>query len=135
MTGTFTQLLNRSLAVLGAALVVATGVVFVAHESRDGDAAAQQPAGPAQAGDKVQIKGFVYDPEAISVAVGAKITFTNEDGAPHTATSGASPTADGVFETGTLKKGQAKSVKLAKAGTFAYYCAIHPFMKGTVIVK
>ena len=85
---------------------------------------------PAKAGDKVQIKDFLYDPEAISVAVGTKITFTNEDGAPHTATSGPSPTADGVFETGTLKKGQSKSVTVTKAGTFAYYCAIHPFMKG-----
>ena len=69
------------------------------------------------------------------VAVGAKITFTNQDDAPHTATSGASPNADGVFDSGTLKKGQSKSVKLAKAGTFSYYCAFHPFMKGTVTVK
>ena len=34
----------------------------------------------------------------------------------------------GGIMTGTL-------LKLTKAGTFAYYCAIHPFMKGTVIVK
>ena len=135
MTGTFTKLLNRTLMVLGAALVVATGVAFVAHETEGDDAAAQQSAGPAKAGDKVQIKDFLYDPEPLSVAVGTKITFTNQDSAPHTATSGPSPTADGVFETGTLKKGQSKRITVIKAGTFAYYCAIHPFMKGTVIAK
>ena len=83
----------------------------------------------------MQIKDFLYDPEALSVAVGTKITFTNEDSAPHTATSGASPTADGVFETGTLKKGQVSASRSPRPGTFAYYCAIHPFMKGTVIAK
>ena len=52
---------------------------------------------------------------------GTNIAFTNEDRAPHTATSGASPNADGVFDTGTLTKGRSKSVKVTKAGTFAYY--------------
>ena len=81
------------------------------------------------------IKDFLYEPDAISVAVGTKITFTNEDSAPHTATSGQPPGADGVFDTGNLTKGESKSVTVAKAGTFAYYCELHPFMKGTVIVK
>jgi plastocyanin len=135
MSGTLKQLVNRSLMVLGAVLVVATGVVFVDHESQAGVAAAQQPGEPAKAGNKVEIKDFLYEPAAITVAVGTKLTFTNKDGAPHTATSGSSPTADGVFETGTLKQGQAKGVTLTKAGTFAYYCAIHPFMKATVVVK
>ena len=47
MSGTSKQLLNRMLIMLGAALVVATGVVFADHESQGDDAAAQQPAGPA----------------------------------------------------------------------------------------
>lgn len=121
------------LIVLGTVLLAATAVVFVAHERQDDEATAQQPS-TATAGDKVKIKDFLYDPEAITVAAGTKLTFTNHDNAPHTATSGSSPAADGVFDTGTLTKGQSNSVN-AKAGTFAYYCAIHPFMKATVIVK
>ncbi len=133
MSSNFQQLLNRALAVLGVALILATGAVFVAHES-EGDEA-QTTAGAGKAVDKVQIKDFLYGPDEISVSVGTKVTFTNDDSAPHTATSGPSPNADGVFEAGTLMKGDSKSVKIAKAGTFAYYCAIHPFMKATVIAK
>lgn len=136
MPGTSQQVLDRIVLALGVALIVATGVLFVGHQTRSDAAAGGQAAGaPATATDKVAIKDFLYDPEAVTVAVGTKITFTNQDAAPHTATSGASPNADSVFDTGTLTKGQSKSVKLVKAGTFSYYCAIHPFMKATVTVK
>ena len=134
MFGTPKRLLDSMLIVLGTAVVAATAVVFVAHERQDREAAAQPPS-TAKAGDKVKIKDFLYGPEAITVAAGTKLTFTNQDGAPHTATSGSSPSGDGVFDTGTLTKGMSKRVKLAKAGTFAYYCAIHPFMKATVTVR
>ena len=135
MSGTSQQLLNRVLILLGVALVVTTGGLLVAHEAGSGEAAAQPTAGPPQGADKVPIKNFLFEPEAITVAAGTKITFTNLDSAPHTATSGPSPNADGVFDTGTLKKGERKSVTVTKTGTFAYYCTIHPFMKGTVTVK
>ena len=135
MSGTSQQVLNRIVVALGLALIVATGVLFVGHQTRSDAAGGPAADAPAVASDSVRIKDFLYDPEAITVAAGAKVTFTNEDGAPHTATSGASPNADGVFDTGTLTKGQSKTVKLVKVGTFSYYCAIHPFMKGTVTVK
>ncbi len=124
---------DRILLVVGAVLILATGAVFAVHAFEGDDGAAQ--AGPAVAVDKVPIKDFLYKPEAISVRVGTKVTFTNEDSATHTATSGEPPGADGVFDTGNLTKGESKSVTIAKAGTFAYYCELHPFMKGTVIAK
>jgi plastocyanin len=128
-------LLRRLLIVLGIALIVLTGVAFVAHAGRSGEATARAVVAPAKAADEVQIKNFLFSPGAITVAVGTKITFANQDRAPHTATSGPSPNADGVFDTGMLAKGRSKSVTVAKAGTYAYYCAIHPFMKGTVTVR
>jgi plastocyanin len=134
MSTTLRKRLDRLVAVLGAAVIVATGVVFVAHNADNGDVAAQQAAAPSAVVDEVPIRDFLYEPATITVAVGTKVTFTNEDKAPHTATSGQSPSADGVFDTGTLQQGQSRSVRLTKAGTFAYYCAIHPFMKATVIV-
>ena len=121
-------------AVLGMALVLASGVAFFAHDGPDSSAMAQPQAGSPASGDTVLISDFLYEPEQLTVAVGTTVTFTNEDSAPHTATSGQSPTGDGMFDTGTLQ-GQSKPVKLTKAGTFTYYCAIHPFMKATVIVK
>ncbi|CAA9486829.1 MAG: hypothetical protein AVDCRST_MAG67-2184 [uncultured Solirubrobacteraceae bacterium] len=135
MSKPLSQRLDRGLALLGAALIVATGVVFVAHDGAPSAAETQRAASPAKAIDAVQIKTFLYEPAAITVPVGTKITFTNEDSAPHTATSGPSPNPDGVFDTDILKKGQSTAVKLTKAGTFAYYCTLHPFMKATVTVR
>lgn len=126
--------LDRIFAGLGVALVLATIAVLVIYGGESGGAAAQQ-AGPAKMVDQVDIKNFLYAPAAVTVPVGSTITFTNRDAAPHTATSGASPSPDGVFDSGTLKQGASRTVKVTKAGTFAYYCAIHPFMKGTVTVK
>jgi len=124
-------LVNRLLIVLGLALVVCTAIVFIAHDGQPTGAAAQPASGAAKSTGAVPIKDFLFEPEAIEVAVGAKITFTNEDDAPHTATSDDS----GVFDTGTLTKGESKAVTVKQAGTFAYLCTIHPFMKGTVTVR
>ena len=131
MSEKLSRSLDRVIALLGAALILATGVVFVAHDGQSSDPQEQSAAGP----DKVQIKDFLFKPEAVTVAAGTKITFTNKDSAPHTATSGKSPNPDGVFDTGTLKKGQSKSIKVTKAGTYAYYCEFHPFMTATVVIK
>jgi plastocyanin len=125
--------LNRVVAPFGAALIIATGVLLGGCDGQGGDRAAAPP--PAKRVDRVEIKDFNYVPAATTVPAGTTITFTNRDKAPHTATSGTSPASDGVFDSGTLRQGDSKRVKLARAGTFAYYCALHPFMKATVIVR
>jgi plastocyanin len=86
------------------------------------------PVRPAASGG-VSIQGFAFHPGSISVGVGDTVTWTNQDSVAHTATAN-----DGSFNTGTLKKGQSASHTFPKAGTFAYICAIHPNMKGTVTV-
>jgi len=126
--------LNHVVALLGAVLTIATGLLLVACGSQGSDSTPAQSA-PAKGVNDVHIKDFTYVPAAVTVAAGTTITFTNEDSAPHTATSGTSPTADGVFDSGTLAKGDSKSIKVTKRGTLAYYCALHPFMKGTVDVR
>jgi plastocyanin len=78
----------------------------------------------------VPIKDFEFKPAKVTVNEGDTINWTNEDTAPHTATA-----SDGSFDTGNLKKGASGSHKFTKSGTFAYICAIHPNMKGTVVVK
>jgi plastocyanin len=83
-------------------------------------------AGPA----KVAIKGFAFDPATITVAAGAKITFTNGDQTAHTATSTAK-----AFDTGTLAPGASRTVTLHRPGTYTYYCQFHAFMRATVVVK
>jgi plastocyanin len=126
---------TRRPALLAATLLLAAGALLTACGGQDRDGTAAPRSAPAGTVDRVQIKDFLYAPAAVTVPAGTTITFTNRDSAPHTATSGRSPRPDGVFDTGTLAKGERKSVRLTKPGTFAYYCAIHPFMKGTVTVR
>ena len=88
-------------------------------------------AAPAQQGTAaVMIRGFKFEPAATTVAVGTVVTWTNQDTAPHTATS----VTAGKFDTGTIEQNQSKSVTLNEAGTFEYFCQIHPQMRGTLTV-
>ncbi len=57
------------------------------------------------------------------------MSWTNNDSASHTVTAD-----DGSFKSDTLATGATFSQTFAKAGTFAYHCAIHPSMKGTITV-
>jgi plastocyanin len=79
----------------------------------------------------VAIADYKYEPADLTVAAGTTIEFTNQDSTPHTATSKQS----GVFETDSIDTGKTATVKLDKPGTYAYYCAFHPFMKGTITVE
>ena len=88
------------------------------------------PKARAASSQAVPIKGFVFKPATVTVNEGDTVTWTNEDTAPHTATA-----SDGSFDTGNLKKGESGSAKFSSSGSFAYICAVHPNMKGTVVVK
>jgi plastocyanin len=79
----------------------------------------------------VTIVDYTYEPARISVPAGTTVQFTNRDSTPHTATSKQS----GAFETGSIDTGKSGTVTLAEPGTYAYYCAFHPFMKGTIEVE
>jgi plastocyanin len=78
---------------------------------------------------KVEIVDFAYDPDPVQVAAGGKVIWQNEDSAPHTATAD-----DKSFDTGTLQEGKRKSESFKEAGSYAYFCEIHPDMRGTVEV-
>ncbi len=83
------------------------------------------------AGDPADtISDFKFTPGTLTIHVGDTVTWTNNGPTDHTATAD-----DGSFNTGTLKKGRSASHTFTKAGTFAYICAIHPFMKGRVVVE
>jgi len=75
------------------------------------------------------IADFAFRPGSITVTAGETISWTNDDAAPHTATAD-----DGSFDTGQLAEGASGSHTFTTAGTFAYHCAIHPSMHGTVTV-
>ena len=65
----------------------------------------------------------------VRVPAGTAVEFDNQDSQPHTATSD-----NGMFDTGLIAAGAKHSVTFAKAGTFAYHCSLHPFMKAQIVV-
>jgi plastocyanin len=99
------------------------------EEAKEGAESEPAPSGEAQKSEKVQIVEFSYEPDPVVVQVGGKVTWQNEDTAPHTATAD-----DGSFDTGTIEKGKLGSATFKEPGTFTYHCEIHPTMHGTVEV-
>ena len=76
-----------------------------------------------------------YLPHEATVAVGGTVTWVNKDSAAHYATSGKDATADGKFDSGMVMAGGKFSQKFDTAGTYDYFCTVHPWMTGEIIVK
>lgn len=81
----------------------------------------------------VQVRDFEFGPPAVTVKAGARVTFVNRDKAPHTAQTDLDSSA-AEFDTRRLERGARRTVTLRRPGRFRYFCALHPFMKGTVKV-
>jgi len=84
----------------------------------------------AQAPTAVSIVDFAFQPATVTVPVGGTVTWTNRGNAPHTSTS-----RTGVWDSGRLTSGQSFSFTFRQAGSFAYFCMIHPQMTATVVVQ
>jgi len=78
----------------------------------------------------VTVKNFDFHPMAISVPVGATVTWKNLDGEPHTVTS-----TDGAFRSDALDEDDTFSFRFTKPGVYKYLCTIHPRMVASVTVK
>ena len=88
-----------------------------------------------------------YDPPQMFVTIGDTITWYNDDREAHTVTSGDSPgrfgwmdnkdfgIPDGIFDSGRFMPGESWSYTFDESGIFSYYCTIHPWMEGIVIIE
>lgn len=85
---------------------------------------------PSAATATVHIKNFAFDPATLTVAAGTTVRFVNDDSEAHTVTA-----RDGSFNSDGLDTNDSWSFRFSKAGDYAYFCQLHPYMKGTVIVK
>jgi plastocyanin len=76
-----------------------------------------------------------YIPFGVKIEVGDEVVWTNEDMAFHTVTSG-NPTdgADGLFDSDMFKINEKFSHKFEESGNFEYFCTLHPWMQGVVVV-
>jgi len=77
-----------------------------------------------------------YIPSMVTVRLGDKVVWSNDDTAAHTVTSG-SPTdgPDGNFDSSLFMAGTTFSHTFDKAGTYPYFCMVHPWMKGSVMIS
>ena len=85
---------------------------------------------PSTANVAVKIDNFVFGPQAITVPVGTTVTWTNSDDIPHTTVS-----TDGVFKSKVMDTDEKFSYTFTKAGTYSYFCSVHPKMTGQIVVK
>ena len=140
---------------LGATLVVAAmalaacsgsaatpGAATVAPATQAATPASQAPAsapasasaagactvGSGSAATTAEIRNFAF-PAGLTVKAGGSITFTNADSAPHTVTMD-----DGSCDAGRISSGSSATITFTAPGTYAFHCAIHTSMKGTVVV-
>ena len=84
----------------------------------------------ALASPAVQIKNDAYSPQTLTVSAGQTVTFTNQDDDAHTVTA-----VDGSFDSKGLDTNDVWRHTFAKPGVYRYFCQLHPFMKGTIVVK
>jgi plastocyanin len=81
---------------------------------------------------EVKIDNFSFAPATLAVAVGTTVTWTNRDDIPHTVVSTEDPKA---FKSKVLDTDEKFSYTFTKAGTYPYFCSVHPKMTGSVVVK
>jgi plastocyanin len=114
---------NAWIAGLAMPVMIAMLLLFAGSQSLT---ASNQPAANAA----VKIDNFVFGPQTLTVPVGTTVTWTNSDDIPHTSVS-----TEGVFKSKVLDTDEKFSYTFTKAGTYPYYCTIHPKMTGTVVVQ
>jgi plastocyanin len=87
-------------------------------------------------GSSVPSNGKFFVPETLTVSKGTTITWTNGDSTLHTVTSGSAESGNSgtEFDSSYLAAGKTFQHQFSTSGTFDYYCTLHPYMKGKVVV-
>lgn len=118
--------MRRSVAVAVLFSAMAMGIAGLVGEAGNFTASAQQKPETVE----VKIDNFSFGPAELIVAVGTTVTWTNRDDIPHTVVS-----TDKVFKSKVLDTDEKFSYTFTQAGSFPYFCSIHPKMTGKVAVK
>jgi plastocyanin len=120
------KIMKTRVCIAGLVVTIVAMAVLLAG-SPNAAAKAQQPAA---ATAEVKIDNFSFGPGTVTVAVGTTVVWTNRDDIPHTVVS-----TDGVFKSKVLDTDEKFSYTFTNAGTFPYFCSIHPKMTGKVVVQ
>jgi plastocyanin len=110
--------------------VVAVIAVIVTLNVTSDDTGNASTGSANQSGNAIVIKNFAFSPTPLRVKAGATVTVTNKDSTAHTVTAD-----KGAFDTGDLGGGKQMTIRIDKAGTYAYHCEIHNFMTGEIVAS
>jgi plastocyanin len=91
-------------------------------------AAVAEPA--ATAATEVKIDNFTFVPQRLTVKAGTTVTWVNEDDIPHAVAA-----TGKEFRSKVLDTDDKFSFTFTSAGTFEYFCSLHPHMTGTIVVE
>lgn len=79
---------------------------------------------------EVRVDNFTFAPQALTVPLNSTVTWVNKDDVPHVIASN-----DGLFKSKALDTDDNYSYTFSKAGTYSYYCSVHPKMVGKIVVQ
>lgn len=120
--------MRRSVSIAGLAAALVLGIGVWDTGQKGSVTSAQEKMSTME----VKIDNFSFGPVALTVPVGTTITWTNLDDIPHTVVSTDDPK---TFKSKVLDTDEKFSFTFSKAGTYPYFCSIHPKMTGKVIVQ
>ena len=106
------------------ALSLALAAVVILHPTRAKSEDTQT------ASMEVRVDNFTFGPDTLTVPANSTVTWVNKDDVPHVIASN-----DGLFKSKALDTDDKYSYTFSKAGTYSYYCSIHPKMVGKVVVQ
>jgi plastocyanin len=120
--------MRRSVSIAGLIATLALGIAVLGVGRKSVIASAQDKPPVTE----VKIDNFSFGPAALIVPAGTTVTWTNRDDIPHTVVSTDDPK---IFKSKVLDTDEKFSFTFSKAGTYPYFCSIHPKMTGKVIVQ
>jgi len=113
-------------------IIAITPSAFAAHGEGGMSATVENAAGSSTPGCEPDC----FIPSPVVITVGGTVTWENTDTAAHTSSSGTPAGGpDGVFDSSLIMAGGSYSHTFDTAGTYDYFCMVHPWMEGTVIVE
>lgn len=126
--------MKNTIIIIVAVIIIGIGAYYftsgTSYRGSTSTPSASQAETPTQSGTTINIKNFSFNPSTLAVKTGTKVTWVNNDSAPHTITSDSGT----LLSSSTLSPGQSFSFTFTNPGTVNYHCNIHPNMKGSVVV-
>ena len=113
--------------------LLAMGAFFISLVSAICTMAAQATPAPTQAAaatPQVTIEHAMFGPTTLTISTGTTVTWANHDGDLHSVAS-----SQWLFVSPGLDPGDTFSYRFTAPGTYPYFCALHPHMKGTIVVQ